>query len=115
MTPQGHPLESVCATQGYCAVFYDDSSVQRVRLDQFRFIRDSVEAARRASRCFLPEGQLEFTPLTLDVFGLYGEVHALDLLRVQQVSSWPAPAVRRMGEDQALYAAQDEGKQPWES
>lgn len=115
MTPHRHPPESRCATQGYASVFYDDSTVQYVRLDQFRLVRDAVEAARRATRCFLPESELPHVPLTLDVFGLYGEVHAIDLLHVQQVSCWDRDAVARHGEDMAVYEAQDGGKQPWES
>ena len=114
MTPQRHPPESVCASQGYCSVFYDDSTVQRVKLDQFRIIRDAVEAARRATRCFVPDAEIPHIPLTLDVFGLYGEIHALDLLRVQQVSSWPSAAVARCAEDAELYDDEDSEREPWQ-
>lgn len=114
MTPYRHPPESVCATQGYTAIYYDDSTVQRVRLDQFRLVRDAAEGARRATRCLMPDAQAPLTPLTLDVFGLYGETHAVDLLHVQQVSLWPPAAVAASEADAALYADEDTEREPWQ-
>lgn len=114
MTPFRHPPDSIRARDGYVTVWYDDSTSCDVHRESFDALIHAVEGARRATRCFLPEGQIEGTPLTLVVRGLFGNRHAIDLLRAQQISDFPPEAVRRSAQDAALYQTDDEEKEPWQ-
>jgi len=113
MTPQGHPPESIRARQGFACVWYDDATSQALQLDQFELVRDASEAARRAVRMLMADDEAQRVPLTLTVVGLFGERHCIDLLRVQQVSSWPPSSVAAQSEDAALYVADDPEAEPW--
>lgn len=114
MTPQRHPSESVRAREGFALVYYDDSTSQSIRLDQGPLVRDAAEAAKRAVRCLMPDAQAESIPLSLEVIGLFGETHAIDLLRVQQVSRWPPLSVKRCDDDGELYEASQAEWEPWQ-
>lgn len=113
MTPQGHPAGSVRAREGFAIVWYDDSSSQSLRLDQYELVRDAADAAKRATRMMLSDDECRSIPLTLEVVGLFGERHAIDLLRVQQVSAWSPTAVATEAADKALYADPGE-REPWQ-
>ena len=113
MTPQGHPRESIRAREGFTCVWYDDATSQALRLDQFELVRDATEAAKRAVRMLLPDDEAQRLPLTLTVVGLFGERHALDLLRVQQVSAWPPSSVAAQYEDAGWYQVDDTEAEPW--
>lgn len=113
MTPQGHPPSSVRAREGFAIVWYDDATSQALRLDQFELVRDASEAAKRATRMMVSDDEGQRTPLSLTVVGLFGERHCVDLLRVQQVSAWPASAVAAQSDDAALYVVDDPEAEPW--
>lgn len=114
MTPQRHPPTSVRARMGYVCVWYDDSTSCDVHPEAFEPILHALEAARRATRCFLPESQIEGTPLTLTVRGLFGDRHAIDLLRAQHISCFGPEALRLAADDAALYEPEDSEREPWQ-
>lgn len=115
MTPQGHPVGSARAVHGFCVVWYDDATQQTVALGEFERVRHASEAAKRATRMMMSDDQLADTPLSIVVDGLHGDRHAIDLLRVQQVSEWPPSAVARETADRALYEESDDEREPWQS
>lgn len=113
MTPYRHPPTSVRAREGYVCVWYDDATSVDVHREAFQPLIHAVEAARRATRSFLPDGQIEGTPLTLTVRGLFGERHAVDLLRAQHISDFPPASLAAEGEDRDLYQQDDPEREPW--
>lgn len=113
MTPQRHPPDSVCALDGYACVWYDDGTRQAIALEEFETVRHGAEAAKRATRMLLPESQAATVPLSIVVRGLYGDRHAVDLLRVTQVSAWPATAVRAEDADAGTYPSDDDESEAW--
>lgn len=113
MTPQRHPPGSVRAREGFALVYYDDSTSQPIRLDQGPLVRDAAEAAKRAVRCLMPDSEAATIPLSLEVIGLFGELHTIDLLRVQQVSRWPPRSVKACDDDGELYERADPEREVW--
>lgn len=113
MTPYRHPDGSVRAREGFVCVWYDDATSVDVHREAFAPLTHALEAARRATRSFIPDSQIEGTPLTLTVKGLYGELHAIDLLRAQHVTDFAPGSLAREADDKALYEAQQDDREPW--
>jgi len=112
MTPQGHPAGSVRAREGFVCIAFEDGGREEIRRSEYARVRNACSAAQRAVRMLYPVAMLDTIPLSIEVAGLHGEVKSLDLLRVRSITDWPASALVREAEDEALYS---ESGQPWDS